>query len=459
MSTEPLELAEVPARPDIDPPTEEVPTPPMATGRRRRRMVVLLVVAVLLVAGGATALGLWLSSGNAPAAGLTFTDTDVTVGTGTIQQTVAASGTLEPAQSSDADFAVSGTVTAVDVKPGQVVTAGQVLATVDPSALQADVAAAQANLDAARARLSSDESSGAAASQVDSDEASVTSAQSQLTSANTDLADASLTAPIAGTVASVNLSVGQQVSGSGGGGTGSGGSGGSGVGAGGSGGTGETGSGGSGGTGSSGSSTAQVSIISTSAFNVATTVDDTQIGQIQLGDQAVITPTGSSTPVYGTVTGVDLEATDTSGVADFPVTIGITGSPSGLFAGATAEVSIIVQQLNNVVEVPTAAITYANGSAQVTVVGPGGAHVVTPVTVGASSTTTGETQITHGVRAGQKIIERVAHFTLPSGVGGSGSPFGRRFTGGGGFPGGGTFTGGGGGGFGGGGFGGGGFGG
>ena len=39
-------------------------------------------------------------------------------------------------------------------------------------------------------------------------------------------------------------------------------------------------------------------------------------------------------------------------MATFPVTIAVTGSPSGLYAGSTATVSIIVQQINNVVEVP-----------------------------------------------------------------------------------------------------------
>ena len=45
-------------------------------------------------------------------------------------------------------------------------------------------------------------------------------------------------------------------------------------------------------------------------------------------------------------------------MATFPVVIDVTGDPSGLYAGSTADVTIIVKQLNNVVEVPTAAITY-----------------------------------------------------------------------------------------------------
>jgi hypothetical protein len=111
-----------------------------------------------------------------------------------------------------------------------------------------------------------------------------------------------------------------------------------------------------------------------------------------------------------------------------------------------------VKQLNNVTEVPTAAISYnSSGQATVTQV-VNGAHVVKAVTVGAAAN--GETQITSGVAAGDKVLEQVISFKGgtggPSGGLFGGSPGGRfggtggRF--GGGFPGGGggpvTFNGG-----------------
>ena len=91
-------------------------------------MVVVLIAA-------AVGLTLWLTSGSSTAPGLTVTTVTTTAKTATMQQTVASSGTLEPASQSDENFAVSGTVTAVNVKAGQTVTAGQVLATVDTTAL------------------------------------------------------------------------------------------------------------------------------------------------------------------------------------------------------------------------------------------------------------------------------------------------------------------------------------
>ena len=410
---------------------------------RRYRWPIVGVVVVLIAA--AVGLTLWLTSGSSTAPGLTVTTVTATATTGTIQQTVASSGTLEPASQSDENFAVSGTVTAVDVKAGQTVTAGQVLATVDTTALSEDVNAAEAQVTAAEDKLSSDESSGAAASSVDSDEASVTSAESSLATAQTNLNDASLTSTIAGTVASVDLTTGQQVTGTGSG----------------SGGTGATGSTGATGTSarhwlSTGSSSSgQIVVIGTDSYIVNTTVDDTEIGEIAVGDQVDITPSGDTTPVYGTVGSISLIGTESDDVTTFPVVIDVTGNPTGLYAGATADTSIIVKQLNDVVEVPTAAISYGtNGQATVTKV-VNGNHVVTDVTVGAAEN--GETQITSGVKSGDKVLEREVTFKAPGGCGrhpgwrgttGRAGGFGGRFSGGGagGFTGGGAggFTGGGG---------------
>ena len=79
-----------------------------------------------MVAGAALGLSLGLTGGS-PATGLVVTSEVVKATTGTIKQTVATLGTLEPASQANLDFGVSGVVTAVDVKAGQVVTVGQVV--------------------------------------------------------------------------------------------------------------------------------------------------------------------------------------------------------------------------------------------------------------------------------------------------------------------------------------------
>jgi macrolide-specific efflux system membrane fusion protein len=397
---------------------ENVLAPEEASRWRRYRWPI--VGAAVVVIAAAVGLTLWLTSGSPTPTGLSITTVTVPVTTGTIQQTVASSGTLEPANQASLNFAVPGTVTAVWVKAGQTVTAGQVLASVGTTALSEEVSAAQAQLTAAEDRLSSDEASGAAASAIDTDEASITSAESSVSTAQTNLNDASLTSSIAGTVASVDLTVGQQVAG-----TSSGGSGGDT-------GTGASDASGDTGTGSTGT-TGQVVVIGTDSYIVNTTVDDTEIGEIADGDQVDLTDTGSASPVYGTVGSISLIGSQSSDITTFPVVIDVTGNPTGLYAGSTVDANIIVKQLNDVTEVPTEAISYgSNGQATVTEL-VNGAHVVKDVTVGAAEA--GETQITSGISSGAKVLEREVTFKAPGGGtggllgGGTGT---RTFPGGGG---------------------------
>jgi macrolide-specific efflux system membrane fusion protein len=437
--------------------TESPDAVPSTRGRWRRpgrKGMVIAVFLVIVVAGAG--VGVWLGTRqSSTAAALTVTTETVAVTTGTMQQTVASSGTIEPGQEADLDFAVSGQVNAVKVAAGDKVKKGEVLATVGKSALQAELASAQSSLTAAQAKLTSDQAASATASQIDSDDASVTSARAQVTAAQTDLTDASLTSTLNGTVAAVALTVGQDVSGSsstGSSNTGSSSTGSSSTGSSGAGGatTSRTAAATSAASTSSTSSAAQITVIDTSSYVVSATVDDTEVGQVKVGDQAVITPGSSTTAVYGTVSSVGIIASTSSDVASFPVDIAVTGSPSGLYAGATATVSIITEQLDDVVEVPTAAITYANGKATVTTVD-GTRHTATAITTGVSSA--GETQVTGGLAAGAKVVERVVKFNGTAG-GGARSLFGG--TGGATRTGGGAGFGGGGGGFGAGGFGGGG---
>lgn len=413
---------------------------PTRSARRliTRKRAVGATAAVFILGGGGA--GIWAAtrpSGSGSTSLVSVTTQDVAVSTGTMKQTVSASGTLEPAQDSTLTFGVSGTVTAVDVATGQKVVKGQTLATLDPTALSDQVAAAQASLTAANDRLSTDQADGANTSTIESDRAQVASAQNQLTTAQQNLAGATLTATFDGTVASVGLTVGQVVSASAG--------------------------------GSSSSSTSStgangITLVSADSFVVTTSVDDTEVGEVKVGDQAVITPTGATTPVYGTVASVSLLASSSGSgsgstgsgssglsVASFPVVIDVTGTPGGLYAGASANVSIVVRQLNDVLEVPTAAITYSNGQATVSKVA-GGAHHTQVVGTGMS--VNGYTQITSGLSAGDVVTERVVRFKASAGTGrslfgGGAGGTGRGFGGGGGF----------GGGFGGGGFGGGGVGG
>ncbi len=428
--------------------------------RVTKSRVIIIVLAVVVVAGAG--IGVWVATRPASAATTSF----ATVSSRTLRQTISSSGTIEPAQQEDLNFAVSGQVTGITATVGQQVSAGTALATINSASLAASLAEAQATVSSDQSRLDSDQTASASTTQVNADQAALTAAQNQASNAQNALSEATLTAPISGTIAAVNLTVGQQVSGgtsstgstgssSSSSSSGSGGSGGSGSGgAGGSGGGGGSSSGGSSSSsGGTSSSSAQIVLISNGSYVVNASVDDTEVGQVKTGDQAVITADGSTQPVYGTVSSVALLASGSSSVPSYPVTIGVTGTPSGLYAGASATVSIIVKQLSNVLVVDSSAIHYVNGKT-VVYVKSGNTNNVTTQTVTLGMSQGGSTQVLSGLTDGQQVqipATPARTGTTTGGTGGTGGGTGRGGFGGGGAGFGGGGLGGGGGGLGGGG--------
>lgn len=380
-----------------DAPTD-IPLPDALPGElrhssSRKRRIAGATVILLVGAGLGIYFGTKSSGGSSSGPPLTETSETVSVTTGTIKKTISASGTIEPGADEDLNFDVAGEVRTVDVAVGQKVTKGETLATLDTTALADDVSAAEATLTSAKDELTTAKDDDAVTSQIDADKSAVNSDKISLETAKDDLADATLTSPISGTIASVDLTVGEQVSASG------------------------TSSGASGtisddsasSSSSSSSGSGQIEVINTNSFTVSASVGDTEISNIKAGDQAIITPSGStgSTTAYGVVSSVGLIATDDDDVATFPVTISVTGAPSGLYVGSTATVEVVTEQLSNVTEVPTAAISYANGSATVTRL-IGGSDKTVDITTGASSGA--YTQVTSGLKAGDKVVEKVVKF-------------------------------------------------
>jgi len=363
----------------------------------RRHTIIAVVVALVVVGGGAAWVATRSSSSTAAAPTL------VAVTSGTIRQSVSASGTLEPAHRADLTFAVSGTVTSVPVAAGDKVRSGAVLATVDTASLKAAVTSAKTSVNAMQDQLTAQQDAGSSAVQIASTQAQLTDAEAKLTDAQTALAEASMTSPITGTVAQVDIAVGDSVTQSGSSasaasssatGTGSPASS--------AGASSPSAAGSSSSSSSSSSTTAQIVVISTTSWVVDASVGSADLPQLKKGLQAEITPSGSSTKVFGTVKSVGIIASSSSnGSATFPVTITVTGSPKGLYAGGAADVSIIVKQVENVLSVPTNAV-HTEGGKTVVHQMKGGAQVSTPVKVG---TTYGpSTQILSGLKAGDKVV-------------------------------------------------------
>lgn len=351
------------------------------------------------------------------------TTTTSTVSAGTFQQTVTASGTIDPATEADLDFGVSGRVTSVEVKAGDTVKKGDVLAKLDTVSLDAALASAKAQLEAAQTTAADDGSS--SSTQQASNNAAVASAAADVDTAKDNLASASLKSTISGTVAAVDVEVGDQATG-----TSSSSSNASSNGASDGSANGAT-DGNNSSSSSSTSSTAAVTVVTPKKFVVDADVAATDIKKIKKGLQVQITPNGATTQIFGTVKEVGLVAeTSSSGAATFPVTVTVTGSQSGLYAGTTADVSIIVKQVTNVLAVPTLALTTSGGKTYVQKVD-GSSTKKTAVTVG--ETYGSSTEIKAGLKSGDKV-----ELTIPGQVRtGTGGGTGNRGGTGGGFPGGG----------------------
>lgn len=372
----------------------------------KRQLTTVSAVAAIVILGGG-----WLIF--RPTSSATATTITASATEGTMTQSVATTGTIEPAVQSNLSFTSAGIVTAVSATVSQQVSAGQSLATVDPTNLQAQVTAAQQTLTAADLSLAAATTSAAQASA----QAQITADQTKVKNAQTALAGATLNSPIDGTVATVNLSIGQSVgtsssssttntaNGNGNGST-----------------NGGSGSGGGGaGNGAGTTSSAQIVVISTKSWIVNATVGAAELPSVKTGLQAQITPIDATAKIFGTVQTVGIVAAASSGsTPSFPVTIAVTGTPTGLYAGSSATLSIVIKQLQNVLTVPTAAI-HTSGSKSVIYQSKAGKTVPVPVTVGAVYGP--QTQITAGLKAGDKV--QVPVVVSRGGAARSGSSAGR----------------------------------
>ena len=246
----------------------------------------------------------------------------------------------------------------------------------------------------------------ATAAQLAADQASLDSANAQLSVARQNMAAATLVAPIAGTVALVNITPGQQVTGSQGSGT-----------------------------------TADFVIEGAGGEEATTTVSVSDVGEIRVGQPASVTLDGSATSISGQVVAVGMLSTVSStGSASDPVTIGLAAGAPTLFAGSDAQVAIILAQVSDAVTVPTSAVEGTGAATFVTVL-QAGKPVRVRVVVGAIGPVL--TQVSSGLTVGEQVVLADMSTPLPTNT----NPFAARGLtgGGGGFGGGraGTGTGGG----------------
>lgn len=211
------------------------------------------------------------------------------------------------------------------------------------------------------------------------DQAAIASANAAVSSAQQQLSTARLVSPGNGVVASVNITPGQPVTNSGGA---------------------PTGGGAAAGALATGPSGAIV-VDGSQGYLVAAQVTDAQVAQVHPGEAAFITPAGATSPVPGRVTSVTPLGETTQGVVAFPVDIAITGNPPGLYAGAGAQVGIVVSQAKGVVTVPTSSV-HTVGAKNYVLVLEQGKPTRQVVHLGPGDAT--RTAITSGLSAGTQVV-------------------------------------------------------
>ena len=293
--------------------------------RRRRWLWVGTTVVLVAAASGAT---WWFTRPSGTAAAATTPQTvtrSVAASVQTLKRNISTSGNLTPTVQDDVAFGAGGRVTSVKVAEGAMVKKGQVLGTIDTVALKADLASAKSTLAQAKARVASDEDAVDAAADTDSttddttaaaqlaaDKATVGTTEQGVTEARESLGAATLTSPIDGLVAEVDVALGDTVTGSSSSSSSSSSASGSGSGGSGPGGSGSGGSGsgsGSGSNSSSSSSSSQFLIVDTNSWKVDVSIDDSQINLVKKGLQAQLTIDGITDTLFGRVTSVGLIST------------------------------------------------------------------------------------------------------------------------------------------------------
>ena len=340
----------------------------------RQRRLVALIAGAVLVAIVAGIVGALAASGPAP---ITYQMAQAT--TGNLVVSVSATGPIQSA-TYDVSFSGSGKITEIDVKVGQQVKAGQVLAKLDPTSLQDAVNQAQANVNSAQTSLNNAynnqsqvqaqtqaslavaynqeqtaiancngnqncinaaqaqyaSAQAQANSQRSAAQAQITNAQAQLSTAQTNLAtaqhnlgNATVTAPHDGTVGVINGIVG-----------------------------------GSPGSSASGSSSgAFIEILDLTSLQVQANVSEADIGHVAVGQTATFTVSAYGSQRFrGTVSSVSPLGQTSSNVVTYPVSIDMDTqslSSAALLPGMTANVSVITAQRAGVLLIPATAVTYA----------------------------------------------------------------------------------------------------
>lgn len=287
----------------------------------------------------AVALVAWLLSGSKKKEEVKFETAQVAPAN--IQNSITATGTIEPVTSVTVGTQVSGIVSKLYVDYNSVVKKGQVIAELDKTNLMSQLNSARASLRSGQSALSyqsanlkryqtlyqkglvsADDYESAQLSYRQASQ-QVASAKEEVQRAQTNLGYATITSPIDGVVLSKAVEEGQTVAAS--------------------------------------FSTPELFTIAQDLTNmqVVANVDEADIGNVKNGERVTFTVDAYPDDTFrGTVKQVRQEATTTNNVVTYEVVISAPNAELKLKPGLTANVTIYTQEVNGVLSVPTKALRF-----------------------------------------------------------------------------------------------------
>ncbi|HEX4864067.1 MAG TPA: HlyD family efflux transporter periplasmic adaptor subunit [Acidimicrobiales bacterium] len=227
------------------------------------------------------------------------------------------------------------------------------------------------------------------AAQLATDQAAIDNDQASLVQAQQSLSNATLTAPISGTVGSLNLSPGQAVT--------------------------------------AGSTSSYITVTNAGGYQATASLSTAQVGLVAVGDTAHVAVDGSSGTVSGTVTRVG-PVTVASSSYTYPMIVSISGTNGGKIAGGSAaQVQVQVASADNTLVVPTSAVHTTGPGRSYVVVLQGDQQVRKTVTTGVVGQL--KTQIRSGLSSGTVVVLADPSQAVPSSSTNSATTFGRGFGG------------------------------
>lgn len=333
----------------------------------RYKVGIIITVILLIVAVGA----FYVYKGKAVPVSVNPT---VTVERGDIVAMVSATGTLSPVNLVDVSSKISGLIQEMKVSENDQVSVGQVLLVLDDTHLRAQVAQAKARLVNAKGiyeRTSRLEAMGAVATQqLDTSLSDYNVAQATYDDAVSQLNDTVIRSPINGQVIGKPTPAGQAVA--------------------------------------PGVSTPMIllTVADMSKMQIETQVDESDIGQIKVGQKVNFTVDAYPAKTFsGVVSNISQKANVVSNVVYYKVLVDVDAAENLLKPTMTARVSIRIAESKGSLMVPLVAVKSSNGEFYVVIVR-NGTEQRTTVTTGI----TGESkiEILSGLVEGDQVITATA---------------------------------------------------